>query len=59
MTCGDALCACPFVQVARRVQECRRVTDILEKLNSGKYVENVLGRDFELAQFKVRFECKF
>jgi hypothetical protein len=39
--------------VARRVQECRRVVDILEKLNSGKYVENVLGKDFKLAQFKV------
>jgi hypothetical protein len=42
-----------FIQVAKRVQECRRATDVLEKLNSGKYVENVLGRDFELAQFKV------
>jgi hypothetical protein len=39
--------------VARRVQECRRVVDILEKLNDGKYVKNVLGEDFELAQFKV------
>jgi len=39
--------------VARRVQECRRVVDVLEKLNSGKHVENVLGKDFELAQFKV------
>jgi len=41
-------------QVTRRVQECRRVVDILEKLNSGKYVENVLGKDFDLAQFKER-----
>jgi hypothetical protein len=42
-----------FIQVEKRVQECRRVVDILEKLNSGEYVENVLGKDFELTQFKV------
>lgn len=41
-------------QVAKRVQECRRVIDTLEKVNSGEYVENVLGKDFELAQFKDR-----
>ena len=44
---------CMFIQVAKRVQECRRVIDTLEKVNSGEYVENVLGKDFELAQFKV------
>jgi hypothetical protein len=47
------LCVCVFIQVASRAQECRRVVDILEKLNSGEYVENVLGKDFKLAQFKV------
>jgi hypothetical protein len=42
-----------FIQVTKRVQECKKVIDILEKLNSGIYIENVLGRDFELGQFKV------
>ncbi|XP_021918157.1 platelet-activating factor acetylhydrolase-like isoform X2 [Zootermopsis nevadensis] len=41
-------------QVTKRVQECRKVIDILEKLNSGIYIENVLGRDFKLGQFKDR-----
>lgn len=42
-----------FVQVEKRVQECRRVIDLLEKLNGGISVDNILGRDFELGQFKV------
>jgi hypothetical protein len=29
------------------------VIDELEKLNNGTAVNNVLGRDFELGQFKV------
>jgi hypothetical protein len=29
------------------------VIDLLEKLNGGIPVDNVLGRDFELGQFKV------
>jgi hypothetical protein len=53
VTSGDPLCICLFIQIAKRVQECRRVIDLLEKLNSGKNVENVLGKDFELAQLKV------
>ncbi|PNF42838.1 Platelet-activating factor acetylhydrolase [Cryptotermes secundus] len=41
-------------QVEKRVQECRRVIDLLEKLNGGISVDNVLGKDFELGQFKDR-----
>ncbi|XP_066993942.2 platelet-activating factor acetylhydrolase isoform X1 [Anabrus simplex] len=43
-------------QIRARAMECRRTVDLLEKLNVGTPVENVLGCDFELSQFKDRLD---
>lgn len=40
-------------QVEMRASECRRALTLLEDLNAGKDVGNILKSDFELSQFKV------
>ena len=40
-------------QVHMRVQEIQRVLDLIKDMNQGQKVENVLGANFDFAQFKV------
>ncbi len=40
-------------QLHKRVEELKQLCDIVEDLNSGQLVHNVLGLQFDLLQFKV------
>ena len=43
-------------QLHKRVDEIQQLCDILEDLNSGQLVHNVLGLQFDLLQFKVCYK---
>ncbi|KAJ9591914.1 hypothetical protein L9F63_001516, partial [Diploptera punctata] len=41
-------------EILRRVEECKKVVDLIEKLNKGEPVKNILSSNFKLSQFKGR-----
>ncbi|PSN34783.1 hypothetical protein C0J52_06205 [Blattella germanica] len=41
-------------QVSKRVEECKKVIELMENLNSGSSIVNVLHTNFNLSQFKGR-----
>lgn len=43
-------------QVRHRAGECENTIDLLEKLNAGKQIENIMGGYFDLSQFKDRLD---
>lgn len=40
-------------QVEKRSSECKRALDLLENLNKGRDIENILDNDFDFTQFKA------
>ncbi|XP_069668593.1 platelet-activating factor acetylhydrolase-like isoform X2 [Periplaneta americana] len=45
-------------QVSKRVEECRRLLDLLEKINDGSPIKNILTKDFKLSQLKGRLNLE-
>ncbi|KAJ4438325.1 hypothetical protein ANN_14267 [Periplaneta americana] len=44
--------------VSKRVEECRRLLDLLEKINDGSPIKNILTKDFKLSQLKGRLNLE-